>query len=139
MIRTSRVPVDLSGRRFLVVEDEYFIAVEVCELLRAHGAEVVGPVPTVELGRRELEADGLDAAVLDVNLRGEPVFALADQLTRAGVPVLYVTGYDREALPDDRRNAVILGKPVNAERLVRAAADLIRSGRDAVSPDDRPS
>lgn len=74
----SRDPsTDRGGQRILVVEDEYFIAVEVCEALVAHGAEVAGPVLRVEKGRRELASGEVHGAVLDVNLRGEAVFALA--------------------------------------------------------------
>lgn len=127
----SRNPsTDLSGLHILVVEDEYFIAVEVCEILVAHGAEVVGPVPTVEKGRRELNAVDVHGAVLDVNLRGEAVFALSDLLKAKGVPLLYVTGYDRDALPAERRGALILGKPINADRLAQAAARLFRRPAD---------
>ena len=120
----------LSGYRFLVVEDEYLIAVEVCEVLRDHGADVVGPVPTTRQGLAELVRDGIQAAVLDVNLRGETVFPLADALAAEGVPILYVTGYDARALPPDRRDAVILGKPVDRDRLIRAAIDMVAGSGD---------
>lgn len=46
------------------------------------------------------------------------------------MPLLYVTGYDREALPTERQDTVILGKPVDAERLARAAALLFRRPAD---------
>lgn len=112
----------LQGLRLLVVEDEYFIAVEVCDILIANGAEVLGPVGSVDEGAAVAEREPLDGAVLDVNLHGAMVYALVDQLTAAGTPMLFVTGYDPGALPADRRDAVILGKPVDRRRLVEAAA-----------------
>ena len=36
----------LAGLRVLVVEDDYFIADEICSTLRAGGAEVLGPYMT---------------------------------------------------------------------------------------------
>lgn len=123
--------VDLRGLRILVVEDEYFVAVELCEVLKTSGAEVIGPAPTVDKAIEEMATGDVHGAVLDVNLRGEAVFAVSDLLKAQGVPLLYVTGYDREALPEERRGAVVLGKPIDADRLVRAAARLFRRSPDA--------
>lgn len=39
--------ISLAGRRVLVVEDEYLIAVEMERSLQEAGAEVAGPVPDV--------------------------------------------------------------------------------------------
>lgn len=63
---------DLTGRRVLVVEDDYTIADVLCRHLEGAGADVLGPVPDVA-GALELLAaeDALDGAVLDVNLGGE--------------------------------------------------------------------
>jgi CheY-like chemotaxis protein len=59
----------LNGRRILLVEDEYMIAEIVEEWLHQAGAEVVGPVPSVEQALACLnERNALDGAVLDVNL-----------------------------------------------------------------------
>ena len=62
------------GRRILVVEDDFFVADEVTHGLRRHGAEVVGPAPTVAAALALLDgAAALDGAALDVNLGGEMV------------------------------------------------------------------
>ena len=39
----SRQP-PLNGRRILVIEDEYFLAEDICSVLRGLGADIIGPV-----------------------------------------------------------------------------------------------
>ena len=62
------------GRRILVVEDDFLVALDMEEQLEAAGATVVGPVPSIKdaLGLMAI-APGLDAAMLDVNLGRELV------------------------------------------------------------------
>ena len=56
----------LSGKKILVVEDEYILAKDVCDVLRDCGAEIVGPVGHLEEGIALAEnAMPLDCAVLD--------------------------------------------------------------------------
>ena len=102
----------VSGRRVLVVEDEYFLADELNRVLQAAGVTVLGPVPTVEAALGLLELGAPDAAVLDVNLGGETVYPVADALTGHRVPFLFVTGYDQEALPARHAAVHRLEKPV---------------------------
>jgi hypothetical protein len=42
---------ELAGHLVLVVEDDYFIAEEICNALRKRGASVIGPAADVEHGR----------------------------------------------------------------------------------------
>lgn len=101
----------LAGRRILVIEDEYFVASDLKRILRGEGAEVVGPTADVPRALALIEADGIDAAVLDVNLEGGDAYPIADALTERGVPYLFVTGYDRWAMPKKYRDAPRIGKP----------------------------
>ena len=90
----------LAGRRILVVEDDYLLAVEVRDRLLDAGADVVGPAPAVADAQALVREGGaLDAAVLDVNLRGEMVFPVADALDARHVPFVFLTGYDQWSLP----------------------------------------
>jgi CheY-like chemotaxis protein len=84
---------ELAGKRILLVEDEYILATELAEFLEQHGASVVGPAGSVKHALR-LAARAVDAAVLDVNLRGERVYPVADVLIGRGVPIVFATGYD---------------------------------------------
>jgi CheY-like chemotaxis protein len=109
------------GRRVLVVEDEMMIAMLVEDMLAELGCAVVGPAhaldAALDLARTE---DGLDAALLDVNLAGQPVFAVADALREKGVPAIFSTGYGDAGLRDVDRGAPVLQKPFRAGDLARA-------------------
>ncbi|GEP03842.1 response regulator [Methylobacterium oxalidis] len=118
---------NLAGRRVLVVEDEYFIAMDMEHSLREAGADVVGPVPDAEQALALIEAAPLDAAVLDVNLRGQAVYAVADRLRDRGVPYLFATGEVQIADHSDYRSRPKLEKPILDTELVRAVGKLMPS------------
>jgi CheY-like chemotaxis protein len=117
------------GRRILVVEDEYLIADDIRDLLTRDGAEVVGPVATADAAAALVENGGrIDAALLDVNLRGDTVFAFADILLTRNVPFAFATGYDREIIPERFEGAPRLEKPLNPRQIVNAIDALLASG-----------
>ena len=92
---------DLRERRILVVEDEYLVADLIAfPNCRRLGAIVLGPVGS--LGEA-LDLIGIgaaiDAAVLDINLRGEMVYPAADLLVRRAVPLVFTSGYDPASIP----------------------------------------
>jgi CheY-like chemotaxis protein len=119
----------LAGRRILVVEDEMMIAMLVEDMLLELGCSVVGPVhalaEALELARSEA---GLDAALLDVNLAGQPVFPVADALREKGVPAIFSTGYGDAGLRDIDRGAPVLQKPFRAGDLARALEEALGGG-----------
>jgi CheY-like chemotaxis protein len=116
----------LAGRRILVVEDEMMIAMLVEDMLLELGCSVVGPVhalaEALDLARSDA---GLDAALLDVNLAGEPVFPVADALRERGVPAIFSTGYGDAGLRDVDRGAPVLQKPFRAGDLARALGEAL--------------
>jgi CheY-like chemotaxis protein len=117
---------DLSGRRVLVVEDEMMIAMLVEDMLAELGCAVVGPAHALEtaLDLARSESD-IDAALLDVNLAGQPVFAVADALREKGVPAIFSTGYGDAGLRDVDRGAPVLQKPFRAGDLARALTEAL--------------
>jgi CheY-like chemotaxis protein len=120
----------LAGRRVLVVEDEYIIAMELNRWLQEAGIEVVGPVPSVEQALDLIEDESaLDAAVLDINLgAGETVYPVADRLGALGVPFLFATGEVRVRNDPGYGGRPRLDKPIIAPELLRAIESLV-SGR----------
>jgi CheY-like chemotaxis protein len=117
----------LSGRRVLIVEDEYFLADDLGRALTQLGAEVLGPVATREEAF-ELLATGerIDLAVLDINLQGESVFPVADTLLEQGVPFLFATGYNQAAIPAQYQQVLRWEKPFAPEALAQALSIIMR-------------
>jgi len=112
-------------RRVLVVEDEYFLADDMAQALRKLGAEVVGPVPTREAALALVAEKRVDAAVLDINLKGQTIFPVADALTAQGVPFVFATGYDETAVPPPYRSVPRWEKPFDPDALARALPGLM--------------
>lgn len=110
----------LAGRQVLVVEDEYFQADDVAQALRKLGAQVMGPVATVQEALALLANEPVDVAVLDINLRGDPVYPVVDVLQAEGVPFVFATGYGEAAIPPSLRDIPRWQKPYRLDDLVKA-------------------
>lgn len=116
----------LRGRRILVVEDEALVAMELEFKLQAAGAQVFGPAASLPDAMTAADQDGLEAAILDVDLRGLDVFPVADKLKARGVPFLFYTGHGRrEALAGDYPDAPVCQKPLSSDEVLRVLAQLI--------------
>jgi DNA-binding response OmpR family regulator len=97
----------------LVVEDEALLAMELEELLDGAGCTVVGPFSDVARALDAAHRERIDVALLDMNLNGEMVYPLADELTRKGVPFLFVTGYGALDVPERFRSITRVAKPID--------------------------
>jgi two-component SAPR family response regulator len=119
----------LAGKKILVVEDEYLLAEDVCELLRECGAEIVGPVSRLEEGIALAESsESLDCAVLDLNLNGKSAVEIARTLSRNKVGFVFVTGYDAGGIDREFENTPRLVKPFDKTKLCHAVQAQIGSG-----------
>lgn len=108
----------LSGRRVLVIEDEPLVALELVSILEEAGAEIIGPAATAEAAIETIRAARPDAALLDGNLQGASVDAVAETLTSLELPFIFVSGYGRDHLPDGFRHIAVVGKPFDRNQLV---------------------
>lgn len=111
----------LRGKRVLVVEDEALIAVMVEDMLIDMGSEVVGPAATIATALELARTEELDAAVLDVNVRGERIDPVAEVLMARGIPVLFATGYGEVRLASGAP-ATVIDKPYTQDKLARGLA-----------------
>ena len=71
------------GKKVLVVEDETLISMLFEDILGELGCEVVGPALNIRQATGTGQRAEIDAAVLDVNLNGEPIFPVAEILRGA--------------------------------------------------------
>jgi PAS domain S-box-containing protein len=111
--------ISISGNRVMIVEDEALVAMVVTESLTTLGCRVVGPFSRCSEAMAAIEADEIDAAILDVNLDGEMVYPLADMLTARGVPFIFVTGYGAESIDTRFAQIPVIQKPVERHVLQR--------------------
>jgi CheY-like chemotaxis protein len=111
----------LTGKRILLVEDEFVVAAMAEDMLTELGATVIGPANTIASGLRLAETDVIDAAVLDVNMDGGRIDPVAEALSARGIPIVFATGYGDSAL-GRAHEAPILDKPYTQEQLAHALA-----------------
>ena len=118
-------PVDLRGKRVLIVEDAVLLALELETGLSDAGAQVVGPA--YELAEAmSLLAGQIDAAVLDANLNGLAVTPVAEALAARGVPFVFATGYGDSGAPMGF-DAPIIRKPYDVTQVAAAVGALLAS------------
>jgi two-component system, response regulator PdtaR len=106
----------LKGVNVLIVEDDFIVAFDMQALLEEQGAKVAGPATNFDEARAVIAAEGarLRIAVLDVNINGQYVFPIAEELRRAGIPFVFATAYadDDRLFPLELRDVPRLAKPV---------------------------
>jgi CheY-like chemotaxis protein len=112
-------------RRILLVEDDYLIATLVAEMFEAADWQVVGPVGYLAAALATAASEGFDAAVLDVNLHGQPVYPVAEVLDARKIPFVFLTGYVAHGLSQPFCERPHLGKPFSPGELIGAVARLI--------------
>ncbi len=100
-------------RRILVVEDAPMIALDLEEMLQGLGWEVVGPTGNMGTALELAAGEALDAAVIDINIRGGKVYPVARALAARDIPVLLASGYADRRLPPDLADRPCVEKPYN--------------------------
>jgi DNA-binding NtrC family response regulator len=112
------VRTDVTGKKVLLVEDEYFIADDMARYFEQSGMTVVGPAARVKDALHLIAGTpDLDGAVLDINLQDESVFAVADALSRRNVPFIFATGYDAAVIPSNYGQIKRCEKPVDPAKV----------------------
>ena len=111
----------LIGRRILIVEDEFLVALHTADVLESLGCTIVGPAARVDKALNLARTELLDAAILDINLAGELVWPVAEELKFRRIPFLFLSAYAKEfTAPMALTKIVRLEKPMQ-ERLLRDA------------------
>lgn len=105
--------------KVLVVEDETVVSFLVEDMLLELGCREVVHAADVGNALRLIE-DGVDLAVLDVNLGREKVYPVAEFLTARGIPFVFATGYGRMGLETRWRDRPVIQKPFRLDVLADA-------------------
>jgi DNA-binding response OmpR family regulator len=122
----------LENASILVVEDEALIAMDLQSILEDAGFNVLGPIGTIVNAFAFLERSTPDLALLDVNLGGVDVFALADALALRNIKIIFLTGHSARRLPDGHRHRTLVSKPFLPGTVLEAIRlELSESGEGA--------
>ena len=116
----------LTGRRLLLVEDDPLVAMDLVDLLRALGADVVGPYSRLGPALAAIQRESPSGAVLDIRLDGETTYSIIDIFLARTDPVLLVSGNSAAALPDQYRHLPRLQKPFEDAEFQCAARSVFR-------------
>lgn len=118
---------ELRGCRILIVEDDYLVAQAVALLIEEAGAKAVGPIGSVPEAIEFLNerAEPLDCALLDVSLRQEKSYPVADALSARQIGVVFATGYGSDALDSAYQHYPRCEKPFTTKALLAAVRQAI--------------
>ena len=111
--------------RCLIIEDEYFLGEDLRLALESLGAEVIAVIGDLEEAIDQVERRGFEVAVLDIKLRGDFAFNVADELRRAEIPFAFNTGYGREMIPARFADTTLWVKPIDSLIVARDVMKLV--------------
>jgi CheY-like chemotaxis protein len=101
----------LSGRKILVVEDSPVVASFAQDVLEELGCTVLGPAGNMADARTLAESEDIDAALVDLRIRGDKSFPICEILRRRGIPFVLTSGYADWTIPVDWADRPQLPKP----------------------------
>jgi len=112
----------------LIVEDEWLIAIDLAETVEAAGCEVAGPVHSVAAAMALIDSRHVDGGLLDVNLRGETSYLIAEALASKGIPFAFLSGYASSQLDAGYAHHRLLAKPVELPALHSCLDSMLKHG-----------
>ena len=126
LVTTAAMP-SLHDMQVMIVEDDTLLAIDLAEALRDAGLQVIGPFSTVDGALHGVAAHRPQAAILDIDLRGQLSFPVADALAGANVPFLWLSGSSPNVLPEHHRGRPFVRKPLAKALILRMLADLLKT------------
>lgn len=107
-------------RRAFVVEDEYFVLLDIKDALTRMGCVVVHAAGSLKEALEWSSKVEADFAILDVNIKGEKIYPAAAVLEERRLPFIFCTGYDQEYLDPRWATYPSIQKPFSVEELTLA-------------------
>jgi DNA-binding response OmpR family regulator len=123
----------LEGAKVFLLEDDFLINEATADLLREFGCDVTSMFG-IQQALAALEDERPHAAVLDINIKGEPSYPVADRLHELSVPIVFLTGYEMPALDGPWSQHPVCRKPCDPDLLKRLLTEALRTHQDQASP-----
>jgi CheY-like chemotaxis protein len=124
MITTSATS-PLTGVRVLVAEDEVHVLQMIEDMLVDLGCAITDSVSSMHTALERAATTQAQVALLDVNLRGQAIFPVAQILRKRGIPMLFSSGYGAGGIEAEWRSCPIIQKPFAFEQLEAALTQLV--------------
>ena len=110
----------LKGLRVFIVEDEFAVLLLIEDMVEQLGCELVGSASRLGEALDMTRDRAIDVAVLDVNLRGQLVYPVAERLAARSVSIVFSTGYGDANVGERWRSYPIVQKPYLLDELAAA-------------------
>ncbi|MCM8556412.1 response regulator [Sphingomicrobium sediminis] len=111
--------------RILVIEDSPVVSLHTEDLLRDEGYFVVGPAYDMAAATDLATREQVDAAIVDLNIRGEKAFSVLSILKERDIPFIITSGYANWSMPDEWQTRPRLQKPFNDQQLLAGLERLL--------------
>lgn len=111
--------------RILIVEDEPLIAMMLEEWVVELGHTTIGPAASVSSALELISSNPCDAAILDLNLKGETAEPVAHVLSAQKIPYAFASGDSVLERNPDFRDFPMLPKPYLFESVSKILNDLL--------------
>ncbi|MFC7399989.1 response regulator [Chelatococcus sp. GCM10030263] len=115
-------PAGITGRRVLLVEDEFPVLLLIEEMLLSLGCEITETASNLPDAVKRARECSVDVAVLDINLAGQKVYPAAALLRKRGIPIVFSTGYGLTGIEPEWAHYPVVQKPYAMEQLRQGLA-----------------
>lgn len=115
-----------TGARILILEDDVFLADDMCRSLQDAGYEVLGPFDEYSAELNQAFDRRPHAAILDMLLSGGSTSAIVDRLQSLEIPIIVPAGYAHSEVRERITDLSLVEKPYAMNRIVAAVRSVLR-------------
>jgi CheY-like chemotaxis protein len=135
----SLATLDLPQGRVLIAVDDAVTALDLQRLLHEAGYRVVGPATTVVDIQRRLARGDIDCVILDLEVDRRAPLPIADLLTFADVPFIYLSTSPMGFPPSRHRDRPVVRRPFTRLDLLTTLEKAMTRRREIANDDRWPA
>ena len=118
-----------TGLRVLVIEDSPVIAMATASMLRTLGHLPLGPAGNMMTAMALVGSEEMDAAIVDINIRGTKAFSLLSVLSDRDIPFVIASGYADWNMPEEWLGRARLQKPFSEAHLEAKLTEIMQNSK----------